>query len=142
MLKVNIKKLDLAVELPGYSRVGDAAMDIRSAEDYILKIGERKTLKTGLAFEIPEGYAGLVWDRGGMAAKHGIHTMAGVLDSNYRGELMIVLKNLSEEDFKIEKGDRIAQMLVQKVEICNFVEVESLTETERGEGRFSSSGIK
>jgi len=142
MLKVNIKKLDPGVELPTYSREGDAAMDIRSNEDCVLKINERKTLKTGLCFEIPEGYAGLVWDRGGMAANHGIHTMAGVLDANYRGELMIVLKNLSEEDFKIEKGDRIAQMLVQKVEICNFVEVESLSETERGEGRFSSSGVK
>lgn len=142
MIRVNIKKLDPQVVLPAYSRDGDAAMDIRSAEDYLLKIGERKAFKTGLAFEIPEGYAGLVWDRGGMAAKYGIHTMAGVLDANYRGEMMIVLKNLSEEDFNITRGDRIAQMLVQKVERCAIVEVEHLSETERGAGRFGSSGIK
>lgn len=81
-----------------------------------------------------------MWDRGGMAANHGIHTMAGVLDSNYRGELMIVLKNLSEKDFEIKMGDRIAQLLVQKVENVEVEEVENLSESERNEARFMSSG--
>ena len=142
MVVVKVKRLDSEVDLPRAMRSGDAAMDIRSAEGCVLRGGERRVLKTGLVFEIPDGYAGLIWDRGGMAAKHGIHTMAGVLDSNYRGELMIVLRNLSDEDFEIEKGDRIAQMLVQKVETCDVEEISELSESERGEGRFSSSGMK
>ena len=137
---IKIKKLEKSIELPKYQRVGDAAMDIKAGEDYMLRAGERKVVKTGLAFEIPRGYAGLIWDRGGMAANHGIHTMAGVLDSNYRGELMIVLKNLSGVDFEIKKGDRIAQMLIQKVEEVEVEEVDELSSTERGEGRFMSSG--
>ena len=142
MEKIKIKRLDKSIELPKFQREGDAALDIRSSEDCVLKVGERRVVKTGLIFEIPLGYAGLIWDRGGMAAKHGIHTMAGVLDSNYRGELMIVLKNLSEEDFNIEKGMRIAQMLIQKVENMDVEEVEEVSDTNRGEGRFSSSGYK
>lgn len=142
MIKIKIKRLDKDLEIPKYSRNGDAALDIRSAESLILKTDERKIIKSGVVIVVPEGYVGLVWDRGGMAAKHGIHTMAGVLDSNYRGELMIVLKNLSEKDFEIRKGDRIAQLVIQPVLNAETEEIEHLDETERGEGRFSSSGIK
>lgn len=141
-IKVRVKRLDKEIELPRYQREGDAALDIRSAEECILKPGEKKVVKSGIVFEIPQGYAGLVWDRGGMAAKHGIHTMAGVLDSNYRGELMVVLKNLSDEEFKIEKGDRIAQLVIQPVSEAEIEEAEELNETNRGENKFSSTGFK
>ncbi|MBI2629614.1 dUTP diphosphatase [Candidatus Pacearchaeota archaeon] len=139
-MKIKIKRLNKEIELPKHQRKGDAAIDIRASENVIIKSGERKVVKSGIAIELPEGYAGLVWDRGGMAANHGIHTMAGVLDSNYRGELMIVLKNLSEKDFEIKMGDRIAQLLVQKVENVEVEEVENLSESERNEARFMSSG--
>jgi dUTP pyrophosphatase len=139
-MKLKVKKLDKSIELPKHQREGDAAIDIRAGENCVIKAGERKIVKSGLAFELPKGYAGLIWDRGGMAAKHGIHTMAGVLDSNYRGELVIVLKNLSDEDFEIKKGDRIAQMLIQKIEEIEIEEVDELGSTDRGEGRFLSSG--
>jgi len=141
-MKIKIKRIDKEIELPRYSRKGDAALDIRSAEDCTIKPLERKIVKSGVALELPEGYAGLVWDRGGIAAKHGIHTMAGVLDSNYRGELMIVLKNLSEKDFEIKKGDRIAQLLIQPVIKADVEEVDELSESNRGDKGFSSSGIK
>ncbi len=141
-INIKIKRIDKEIELPKYSREGDAALDIRSAETLVLKAGEKRVVKSGIAIELPEGQVGLVWDRGGMAAKHGIHTMAGVLDSNYRGELMIVLKNLSEDNFKIEKGDRIAQLVIQPVSEAVIEESEELSDTERGEGRFTSSGVK
>ena len=141
-INIKIKRIDKEIELPKYSREGDAALDIRSAETLVLKAGEKRDVKSGIAIELPEGQVGLVWDRGGMAAKHGIHTMAGVLDSNYRGELMIVLKNLSEDNFKIEKGDRIAQLVIQPVSEAVIEESEELSDTERGEGRFTSSGVK
>jgi dUTP pyrophosphatase len=139
---LKIKSLDKSIELPRFQREGDAALDIRSSEDYILKIGERKAVKTGIAVEIPLGYAGLIWDRSGLAAKHGIKTMGGVIDANYRGEILVVLKNLGEEDFKIEKGMRIAQMLIQKVENMEVQEAEELSDTNRGEAGFNSSGYK
>lgn len=142
MVSIKIKRLDKSVEVPKFQREGDAALDIRSSEDCVLKIGERKGIKTGIAMEIPYGYAGLVWDRSGLAIKHGIKTMGGVIDANYRGEIMIILKNLGEEDFKIEKGMRIAQMLIQKIENCEVEEAEELSDTNRGEKGFNSSGYK
>lgn len=141
-MKIKIKRFDKEIELPKYSRKGDAALDIRSAESCIIEAGKRKAVKSGIAIELPEGYVGLVWDRGGIAAKHGVHTMAGVLDSNYRGELMIVLKNLSEDDFKIERGDRIAQLVIQQVVEADVEESDELSDSNRGDGRFCSSGVK
>lgn len=141
-MKIKIKRIDKEVELPKHSRSGDAAIDIRSAESLILKPDERRAIKSGIAIELPEGYAGFVWDRSGIAALHGIHTMAGVLDSNYRGELVIVLKNLSNQDFEIKKNDRIAQLAIQKVETVEVEEADELSETNRGEGKFGSSGTR
>ncbi|MCD4759381.1 dUTP diphosphatase [archaeon] len=126
---------------PKYAHEGDAAFDFHSVEDVLLKIGEKKVVKTGIKMAIPENHVGLVWDRSGLAAKNGIHVMAGVIDSIYRGEIMIVLKNLGEEDFQIEKGMRIAQMLIQPVVTANLEEVESLDNTERAEGNFGSTGL-
>ena len=146
-MKIKIKRLDKEIELPKYQRDGDAAMDIRSAVDVTIPhLGgikrSRLAVKSGLCFELPDGYVGLVWDRSGMAFKHGIHTLAGVLDSNYRGELLVVLQNLAFEDFEIHKGDRIAQLLIQKVEQAEIEESEDLTSTDRGASGFLSTGTK
>jgi dUTP pyrophosphatase len=97
-------------------------------------------VKTGLAFAIPSGYVGLIWDRSGLAAKHGLHKLAGVIDAGYRGEVGVVLINHGSESFTVEKGMRVAQMLIQSVERVSLTEVEDLDETKRGEGGFGSTG--
>lgn len=95
---------------------------------------------TGLCIELPEGHVGLIWSRSGLAVKHSIDCGAGVVDAKYRGEIKVLLFNHSDKNFTIEPGDRIAQLLVQKVENINFLPVESLDETERNEGGFGSTG--
>lgn len=134
------KNLDEAI-IPHYAHKGDAGMDIFSAEETTIKARERKNIKTGIKIELPDGFVGLVWDKSGLALKNGIKTMAGVIDSGYRGEIGIVLVNLSDQDFKIEKGQKIAQMLIQKVERLEIKEVKELSETKRGEGGFGSTGL-
>jgi dUTP pyrophosphatase len=141
-IQVLVQRLDKEVEAPTFAYEHDAAMDLRSIEDVSMKPGEKIIVKTGLKMAIPKGYAGLIWDRSGMAAKHSIHTMAGVIDSGYRGEIGIVMINLGTEEFFIEKGMRIAQILIQPVLNTKVVEVENLDETSRGEGGFGSSGFK
>jgi len=142
-MKLKFKKLGKDVPNPAYIRDGDIAFDLRSnEEDYILKPMEKKIFKTGLGLEIPVGFVGNIRDRSGLPAKHSIHTMAGIIDPNYRGDIGIVLINLGHEDFKVEKDMRIAQMLIQKCEVVEFEEVQELSETNRGEGAFGSSGYK
>jgi dUTP pyrophosphatase len=138
MLK--IKKLDKTAKLPNYAHEGDAGLDLFSSENCTLKPNERKAVRTGIAMAIPKGYVGLVWDKSGLAANHGIKTMAGVVDAGYRGEVLVVLKNLGDSDFSIEKNMKIAQMLIQPVESRKVVEVEDLDDTLRGEKGFGSTG--
>ena len=114
-MEIKIQRIDKSLEELKYSHSGDAAFDLRSREEFVLRIGEKKVVPTGIKMSIPEGYAGLIWDRSGLAAKNGIHCMAGVIDSGYRGEIGVVLINHGNIDFKVEKGMRIAQMLIQKV---------------------------
>lgn len=139
-MSIKIKRLDKGAVLPDYAYPGDAGMDFFSNEEVWLGPGERRLISTGIAMAIPEGYVGLVWDKSGMASKFGIKTMAGVIDSGYRGEVKILLYNLSMEEFKVEKGMKIAQMLIQPVEQRKVVEAEELEETERGAGGFGSTG--
>ena len=139
---IKIKKLTEGAKVPQYAHPGDAGMDFFSNEEMILRPEERKLVSTGISMAIPEGYVGLFWDKSGLAVKNGIKTMAGVIDAGYRGEIKILLHNLSTEEFKIEKGMKIAQMLIQPVEVREIVEVEDLEETERGEGGFGSTGLK
>ena len=134
------KILDEAV-IPHYAHPGDAGLDIFSAEDAVINAGERKSVRTGLKMEMPEGFVGLVWDKSGLALKNGIKTMAGVIDAGYRGEIGIVLVNLSEQDYKVEKGQKIAQMLIQKIELAEIEEARELSETKRSEGGFGSTGL-
>ncbi len=139
-MQLNIKKISSDAKLPNYAHADDAGMDLYSNEKLKIKKGEIKKVKTGFALEIPEGYAGLVWDKSGIATK-GIKTLAGVIDSGYRGEVVIVLTNLSDSVYRIEKGQKIAQMLMQKIERFNIREVENLNKTSRGDGKFGSTGI-
>lgn len=141
-MKIQIKKLSEDAKMPAFALSGDVGMDLYSSEDAILKPGERISCQTGIAIKIPEGYAALIWDKGGPSHKFGIKTLGGVFDSNYTGEYMIGLVNLGQEDFKIEKGQKIAQVLFQKIEIPEIEEVDQLEQTNRGDGRFGSTGIK
>ena len=134
------KILDEAI-IPCYAHPGDAGMDIFSAGETIIKAGERKSVRTGVKMELPEGFVGLVWDKSGLALKNGIKTMAGVIDSSYRGEIGIVLANLRGQDYEIEKRQKIAQMLIQKVERAEIEEVKELSETKRGADGFGSTGL-
>ena len=137
---IKFKKMDSNAKLPSYANPGDAGMDFYSAENYVLRPNERKTVKTGIAMAIPVGYVGLIWDKSGLASKKGIKTMAGVVDSGYRGEIQIVLHNLGNEDFVVEKDMKIAQMLIQPIHKPRLEEVAELDETKRGDGGFGSTG--
>jgi dUTP pyrophosphatase len=141
-MEIKIKRLNKEAILPKYANSGDAGLDLYSCEDKLLKPGERYAFKTGLAMEIPKGYVGLVWDKSGLSSNHGLHTFAGVGDSGYRGEWQIIISNLSDSPYAFEKGDKIAQLLIQKVEHAKIIEADILNETQRGEGGFGASGKK
>ena len=143
-LVLPIKRLDPTVRLPTYAYAGDAGLDLRSNEELVLKPLERRLIGTGLAIAIPEGFAGFVQPRSGMAYKVGL-SMAntpGLVDAHYRGELKVCAINLSPtDDICIARGDRIAQLVIQRTPIVSLQEVDRLDETDRGEGGFGSSGV-
>jgi dUTP pyrophosphatase len=141
-MNLKIKKLISDAMIPSYAHAGDAGLDLYSCEEVLLKPMERRMIKTGISMAIPHGYVGLIWDKSGMAAKYGLKTMAGVVDAGYRGEIIVVLHNLSANDFLIEKNSKIAQMLIQPVHSADVVEVDSLDETSRGNGAWGSTGLK
>lgn len=139
-MQLKVKKLHLDAKVPSYGHVGDAGIDMYAVERTSLKPGERVAIKTGIALEIPEGYVGLVWDKSGLSIKKGLKTLGGVIDSGYRGEIMIGMINLGVQEHIFEKGDRVAQILIQKVEQCVIAEVAELGQTVRGESGFGSTG--
>lgn len=139
-MKIKAKKLYKDAQLPQMMRPGDAAVDLYSYQDYTLKPGERLVVGTGVAVAIPQGFWGNIRDRGGLPLNHGIHTMGGVVDSNYRGEVKVIVINLGQETYTIKKGDRVCQMIIHQHEIVEFEEVEQLDDTNRGEDGFASSG--
>lgn len=139
-MQLKIKKLNPEAVLPNYSYEDDAAFDLFSTEAIEIKSNQRVQVPTGIAMQIPVGYVGLIWDKSGLSHKHGLKTLGGVIDSGYRGEVQVGLINLSNENYKIEKGHKVAQMIIQKKETCEIVEVEDLDDSERGEGGFGSSG--
>jgi dUTP pyrophosphatase len=126
--------------LPEYSSLGAAGADLYANEAVTLAPGARHAVATGLRIEIPPGHAGLVWPRSGLAVRHGIDTLAGVIDSDYRGEVRVVLVNHGQQPFTIEPGDRIAQLVLQKVERAAFTAASELAGSVRGESGFGSSG--
>lgn len=139
-----IKRLDPTVELPSYAYDGDAGLDLRSNEDVTLAPFERRLVGTGLAAAIPEGYAGFVQPRSGLALREGL-SMAntpGLIDAHYRGELKVCAINLDpSKSIHIERGERIAQLVIQQVPVVSLLEVDELDETDRGTGGFGSSGV-
>ncbi|MCI1997681.1 MAG: dUTP diphosphatase [Olsenella sp.] len=143
-IQVAVKRIDEGVELPSYAYSGDAGLDLRASEDVVLKPFERRLVSTGLAVAIPEGYAGYVQPRSGLALREGL-SMAntpGLIDSHYRGELKVCAINLDPvKDIHIERGERIAQLVILQVPFVKLVEKGELDDTDRGAGGFGSSGV-
>lgn len=142
-MRIAITLLDPEMPLPTYAHLGDAGVDLRSRVDTVIPAGERALVPTGIAIAIPEGFVGLVHPRSGLAIKHGISMVntPGTIDAGYRGELQVIMINHDrQEDFVISRFDRIAQLLIQKVERAEFEAVDQLPASERGDGGFGSSG--
>lgn len=140
---VPLLRLDRELPVPSYAHPGDAGADLHAAHDVTLEPGERALVATGVAVALPEGHVGLVHPRSGLAARHGISMVnaPGTVDAGYRGEILVNLVNLDpREPFTVRRGDRIAQLVVQRVERCQFVEVDSLDETPRGDTGHGASG--
>lgn len=144
-VEIRIKRLNhgAGLPLPDYATSGAAGMDICAAESLNLRVGKRHAVATGFAFAIPEGYEVQVRPRSGLALKHGITCLnsPGTIDSDYRGEVKVILANLGEDDFLINKGDRIAQIVVAPVTHATMTEVDSIDQTARGAGGFGSTGV-
>ena len=147
-IEIKIEKVEGCEDLPlpiSASKFS-SGVDLLCAEaaDTVLKPGKRKLISTGIKIMIPEGYEGQIRPRSGLSLKHGITVLntPGTIDSDYRGIVKVILINLGEEDFKIQRGDRIAQLVIQKIFFPNFEIVETLDKTKRGEGGFGHSGIK
>ncbi len=142
MTQINVKLLHSAARLPARAHPGDAGADLCSVESVVIPAGDRRDVGTGLALEIPRGYGGFVQPRSGLAFKHGIMLVnsPGLIDSGYRGEVRVCLYNSGSEPFVLEVGERIAQLVVQRVEEAGFVEAVELEQTARGDAGFGSSG--
>jgi dUTP pyrophosphatase len=144
MLDLPIRRLDPDATLPAYAKPGDAGLDLQANVDVTLAPGGgRELVPTGLAIAIPEGYAGFVQPRSGLALKHGVTCLntPGLIDSGYRGELKVLLINTDpSEPFEIRRGERIAQLVIQAVEVAQLVEVDELDASDRGEGGFGHTG--
>lgn len=126
--------------LPGYAHPGDAGADLCASTDVVIPARGRLLVPTGLRIALPQGHVGLIWPRSGLAVKQGIDTGAGVIDSQYRGEIKILLFNHTDQDFAVKKGDRIAQLLIQKIQQVDFIPVDNLDDTSRGDQGFGSTG--
>ncbi|HYU84423.1 MAG TPA: dUTP diphosphatase [Kribbellaceae bacterium] len=143
MTEVLITRLDAEVPLPSYAHPGDAGADLVTTQDVTLKPGERALVGTGIAIALPDGYAAFVHPRSGLAARHGVSIVnaPGTVDAGYRGEIKVCLVNLDPaEAVTLRRGDRIAQLVVQRVEKARFVEVERLPGSARGDGGLGSTG--
>lgn len=137
-------KIDPEVDAPLYAHKGDAGCDLTSRVDLTLRPGERSVIPTGIAVSIPEGYAGLLQPRSGLAVRNGISIVntPGLIDPHYRGEVKVILINHDPvKPFDVKRGDKVCQLVFQKVETAEFTEVEELDATERGDGGFGSTGV-
>ncbi len=144
-INIAVKRLPngAGLSIPSYESAGAAGMDICAAESTVVRTGRRAAIATGFAFAIPEGYEIQVRPRSGLAYKNGMTVLntPGTIDSDYRGEIKVILVNLGDEDFQVNKGDRIAQIIAAPVQRANLNEVDSLDDTERGSGGFGSTGV-
>lgn len=139
-MKLAIKLLRDDARMPTYAHAVDAGMDLYAAEACVINSRERAQVPTGIALAVPDGYVGLIWDKSGISQKGGLKTLGGVVDAGYRGEVMVGIVNLGDGAYHVEKGAKIAQMLIQKVEHPELMRVEKLDDTERGTGGFGSTG--
>lgn len=141
-MKIHFQKIDPSAKLPSYAYEGDAGMDIFSCQDVEIAPGTHEVISTGLKIAIPEGHGGFVWDKSGISVKNHITIIAGVIDSNYRGELKIALSNLGKKPYQVKKGEKIAQLIIKSVVAPEIMEVDELSNTdERGDKGFGSSGL-
>jgi dUTP pyrophosphatase len=143
MIELRIKMIDEGLEMPRYRHEGDAGLDLPSRVDFVLMPGERARIPTGICVAVPRGYAGFVLIRSGLAARHGIACVnsPGLIDAGYRGEIEVICLNTDRrEPFEIKRGDRIAQLVIQRVEEVTLAPVSELDETGRGAGGFGSTG--
>lgn len=142
-LTVRLKMLDDGLEPPSYAKPGDAGADLRTTKDVVLEAGERALVPTGVAIALPFGFVGLIHPRSGLAAKHGLTVVnaPGTVDAGYRGEIMVTLLNTDKhEPLSLNRGDRIAQLVIQRVETAAFELVNELSDSVRGAGGFGSTG--
>ena len=142
-LAVGVRRLDPGLPMPSFAHPGDAGADLTSREDVVLAPGERRLVATGIAIELPRGYAGFIHPRSGLAARHGVSIVnaPGTIDADYRGEIKVCLLNTDTRlPVTLRRGDRIAQLVVQRVEWVEFVELDELAESPRGTGGHGSSG--
>lgn len=137
---IKIKRLHDTAELPQRGSDLAAGADLSCVEAFSLEPGERRLIPTGLAAEIPPGFYGRVAPRSGLAVKHGIDVLAGVIDADYRGELKVPLINLGQQAVSFNAGERIAQLIIEQAAMCDYVWTEKLADTERAEGGFGSTG--
>ena len=142
-MELVIKRIDNELPLPSYAHDGDAGLDLYSAQDLDISPGQRVLVRTGIAVAIPDGFAGFVLPRSGLALKKGLSLVnaPGLIDSHYRGEIQVIAINLDPTvSIAVSRGDKIAQLVIERVEHCELREVESLDPTTRGEGGFGSTG--
>ena len=132
--------LNQNAKAPTKAHSSDAGWDLYAVNSTVISQHQRQTIETGIALEIPDGFVGLIWPRSGLSVKQGVDVLAGVVDSGYRGEIKVCLYNTSSDNVVIESGDRVAQILIQPVSQMGMVIVDTLSNTERGDGGFGSSG--
>ena len=142
-MTVKFRKIDPAAILPSYAHPGDAGMDVRSVEDLVVEPGGRKLVRTGLVMLLPPGYEAQVRPRSGLALKNGVTVLntPGTIDEGYRGEVGVILANLGAEPFRVEKGAKIAQIVIAPCTRAEIVETAEIDETARGTGGFGSTGV-
>jgi len=139
-MKLLIKKLHPEAKVPTFAHATDAGLDLCTVGDVTLAPGERKSIATGIAMAIPEGYVGLVWDKSGIAHKGGLKTLGGVIDAGYRGEIFVGLLNTSDVPYTFAAGHKVAQILIQAIVQPELVEADELPEADRGVKAFGSTG--
>lgn len=139
-MKLKVKKLHKEAKLPTKGHPGDAGIDFYAIDEVVFPPHTQQRVHTGVSIEIPEGYVGLIWDKSSISFNQGLKVMGGVIDSCFRGELVMSLYNTTSKTQEIKKDHKIAQMIIQKFEDCDIFEVDTLSETIRGDGREGSTG--
>ncbi|MEK7569299.1 MAG: dUTP diphosphatase [Patescibacteria group bacterium] len=139
---LKVKKVDTEAKLPTHGHPGDAAVDLYCLENVLFKPGAQERVRTGIAVEIPENHVGLIWDKSSISFNLGLKIMGGVIDSGFRGEIVASFLNTSAKEVLLEKGQKFAQMIIQRFERVEIEESEELSDTVRGQGREGSTGLR